>query len=122
MNQQAVQSKTEMFERLTTTGETDKKNQTKNEDSSRKITVRSYDMEGDVENAWRAYSELARKNVSSLQRVATQCSDDHQLSPEDCETKGELSDICAQIVMKCLYLARIGRPHLARSVTRCARA
>ena len=59
VNQQAVQSNTEMFERLSTTGETDKKNQTKNDDSSRKITVRSYDMKGAAENAWRVYSELA---------------------------------------------------------------
>ena len=42
---------------------------------------------------------------------------------------GELSHVCSQIVLKCLYLARIGRPdilwsvnELARSITKCAKA
>ena len=42
---------------------------------------------------------------------------------------GELSHVCSQIVLKCLYLARIGRPDilwsvnkLARSITKCTRA
>ena len=44
-----------------------------------------------------------KKNVSSLQRVATPRTDVHQLSPDDFETKGELSDVCAQIVLEFLY-------------------
>ena len=47
------------------------------------------------------------------------------------ETKfvGELSHVCSQIVLKCLYLARIGRldilwsvNKLARSITKCTEA
>ena len=87
-----------------------------------KTTAWSDDIKGHAEEFVEPYCELAKKSVSSLQRVATPYIDDHQLSLEDCETKGELSDIGAQIVMKCLYLARIGRPHLARSVTKCERA
>ena len=36
--------------------------------------------------------------------------DDHIIPPEGHETIGELTAVCAQIVLTCLYLARIGRP------------
>ena len=51
------------------------------------------------------YCESAQKDVSSLQQVATPCIDDHQIPPGDYETTGEFTAVCAQIVMKCLYLA-----------------
>ena len=35
---------------------------------------------------------------------------------------GELSQICSQIVLKCLYLARIGRPDILWSVNKLARS
>ena len=35
---------------------------------------------------------------------------------------GELSKVCSQIVPKCLYLARIGRPDISWSVNKLARA
>ena len=35
---------------------------------------------------------------------------------------GELSTVCSQIVLKCLYLARIWRPHILWSVNKLARA
>ena len=35
---------------------------------------------------------------------------------------GELSQVCSQIVLKCLYLARIGRPYILRSVKKFARS
>ena len=45
--------------------------------------------------------------------------DDHQCSPEIFESEGELARVCAQIVLQCLYFARIGRPDLlARPVTK----
>ena len=50
--------------------------------------------------------------------------DDHHFKKEDPESVGEVSKVCAQIVLKCLCLARIGRlgilwsgDKLARSVT-----
>ena len=48
--------------------------------------------------------ELAKKYVSSLQQVVTPCIDDHHVPREDCETTGEFSAVCAQTVLKCLYL------------------
>ena len=48
--------------------------------------------------------------------------DDHPFIEEENESVRELSTICSQIVLKCLYLARIGRPDILWSVNRLARA
>ena len=34
--------------------------------------------------------------------------DDHQCSPDDCISTGELARVCAQVDWTCLYLARFG--------------
>ena len=41
---------------------------------------------------------------------------------EELESVGELSQVCSQIVLKCLSLARIGRPDIPWSVNKLARA
>ena len=41
---------------------------------------------------------------------------------EEIGSLGELSTVCSQIVVKCLYLARIGRPDILWSVNKLARA
>ena len=46
--------------------------------------------------------ELANKTTEH----ATQCMDDHHSKEEDVGSVGELSTVCSQIVLKCLYLAR----------------
>ena len=56
------------------------------------------------------YCELANKTTQQLYKVATRCMDDHQFKEEENESVGDLSTVCSQIVLKCLYLARIGRP------------
>ena len=48
--------------------------------------------------------------------------DDHQFKEEENESAGELSTVCSQIVLKCLCLARIGRPDILWSVNKFARA
>ena len=48
--------------------------------------------------------------ISSFAQVAIPCIDEPSLSPEEFEPKGEHLDVCAQIVVRYLYLARIGRP------------
>ena len=75
------------------------------------------------------YCELANKKVVQLYKVSSPCLDDHQFRQEELESVGELSQVCSQIVMKCLCLARIGNPDilwsvnkLARAVTKCAQA
>ena len=47
---------------------------------------------------------------------------DHQFEEEENESVGELSTVCSQIVLKCLYLARIGRLDILWSVNKIARA
>ena len=46
------------------------------------------------------------------------------INPNKKELKsvGELSQVCSQIVLKCLYLARIGRPDILWSVNKLARS
>ena len=41
---------------------------------------------------------------------------------EEMKSVGELSYVCSQIVLKCLYLARIGRPDILWSVNKLARS
>ena len=57
---------------------------------------------------------------ASLSRVP--CLDDHQFKQEELESVGDLSEVCAQIVLKCLYLARIGGPEILWSVKKLARS
>ena len=48
--------------------------------------------------------------------------DDHHFKEEENGSVGEFSTVRLQIVVKCLYLARIGRPDILRSVNKLARA
>ena len=41
---------------------------------------------------------------------------------EELKSVGELSKVCSQIVLKCVYLARIGRPDILWSVNKLARS
>ena len=40
--------------------------------------------------------ELERKSVAPLDKVATHCIDDHQLSRDDFDTVGELAEVLAK--------------------------
>ena len=68
------------------------------------------------------HCELANKTTQQLYKVATPCMDDHQFKEEENGSIGEVSSVCSQIVVKCLYLARIGRPDILWSVNKLARA
>ena len=72
-------------------------------------------------NAWKD-CELAHKKGEQLYKVCTPCMDDHHLKKEELETVGELSKICSQIVLECLFLAPIGRPDILWCVNNLARA
>ena len=66
--------------------------------------------------------ELANKKTEQLCNVSSPCLDDHQFKKEKLESAGELSKVCSQIVLKCLYLARMGRPDFLWSVNKLARS
>ena len=73
-------------------------------------------------NVWKGIANLAHKTTQQLCKVATPCMDDHQFKEEEHESVGELSTVCSQSVLKCLYLARSGRPDILWYVNKLARA
>ena len=92
-------------------------------DKSRsKTSAWSYDLEGHAGKCVERYCELANKNTDQLCKVSSPCLDDHQIKHEELENKGELPEVCSHIVLKCLYLARIGRPDILWSVNKPARS
>ena len=80
------------------------------------------DMEGHAKKCVERYCELANKTTQQLYKVSTPCIDDHHFKEEEMKSVGELSQVCSQIVLKCLYLARIGRPDILWSVNKLARS
>ena len=72
-------------------------------------------------NAWRDIvngKQKSRKIVQSFKSLLGSSS----LKKEELESVGELSEVCSQIVVKCLYLARIGSPDMLWSVNKLARS
>ena len=87
-----------------------------------RISSWSYDMAGHTKKCVERYCELANKTTQQLYKVSTPCIDDHHFKEEETKSVGELSNTCSQIVLKCLYLARIGRPNILWSVNKLARS
>ena len=82
-------------------------------------------MEGHAKKCVERYCELANKTTQQLYKVSAPCIDDHHFKEVELKSVGELSQACSQIVLKCLYLARIGRPDIlwsARAVTEWTKA
>ena len=82
------------------------------------ISSWSYDLEGHAKKCVEK-CELANETTEQLYKVATPCMDDHQFKEEN-GSVGELSTICSHIVLKCVYLARIGRLDILWSVNKLA--
>ena len=87
-----------------------------------RISSWSYDMEGHAKKCVERYCELANRTTQQLYKVSTPCIDDHHFKEEEMKSVGELSNACSQIVLKCLYLARIGRLDVLWSVNNFARS
>ena len=79
-------------------------------------------MAGHVKKCVEQYCELTNKTTQQLCKVSTPCFDDHHFKEEEMKSVGELSNTCSQIVLKCLYLARIGRLDILWSVNKLARS
>ena len=73
-------------------------------------------MEGHAKKCVERNCELANKTTQQLYKVSTPCINDHHFKVEEMNSVGELSHVCSQIVLKCLYLARIRRPDILWSV------
>ena len=76
-------------------------------------------MEGHAKKCVERYCELAKKTTQQLYKVSTPCIDEEE---EEMKSVGELSQVSSQIVLRCLYLARIGRPDILWSVNKLARS
>ena len=64
------------------------------------------------------------QNISTTQQLykeSTPCLDDHT-SKKELKSVEKLSKVCSQVVLKCLYLARIGWSDILCSVNNCARS
>ena len=83
-----------------------------------RISSWSCDMEGHAKKCVERYCESANKTTQQLYKVSTPCIDDHHFKEEEMKFVGELSLVWSQIVLKCLYLARIGRPEILWSVNK----
>ena len=103
-----------MFESRSSAGETEKLTHSEHV----RISSWSYDAKKCVER----YCESANKTTQQLYKVSTPCIDDHHFKEEEMKSVGELSQVCSQIVLKCLYLARIGRRDILWSVNKPARS
>ena len=79
-------------------------------------------MEGHAKKCVERYCELANKTTQQLYKVSAPCIDDHHFKGEELKSVGDLSHVCSQIVLKCFYLARIGRPDILWSVYKLARS
>ena len=86
------------------------------------ISSWSSDMEGHAKKCVERYCELANRTTQQLYKVTSPCLEDHQVKEEELGSVGELSKVCSQTVLKCLYLARIVRPDIPWSVKKLARA
>ena len=77
-----------------------------------RISSCSYDMEVMQKKCVERCCELVNKTTQQLYKVSYPCIDDHHFKEEELKSVGELSKVCSQIVLKYLYLARIGRPDI----------
>ena len=87
-----------------------------------RVSSWSYDMAGHAMKCVERYCELTNKTTQQLYKVCSLCIDDHHFKEEETKSVGKLSSTCSQIVLKCLYLARIGRPDVLWSVNKLARS
>ena len=87
-----------------------------------RISSWSCDVEGHAKQCVVRLCALANKTTQQLYKVSTPCIDDHHFKEEEMKSVGELSHVCSQMVLKCLDLARIGRPDILWSVNKLARS
>ena len=87
-----------------------------------RISSWSYDMAGNAKKCVERYCELANKTTQQLYKVSAPCVDDHHFKEEEMKSVGELSHVRSQIVLKCFFMARIGRLDILWSVNKLARS
>ena len=109
-----------MFESRVSAGETEKLPGLANPYAQ--TVAWSYDMEGHAQKCVERYCEQVNKKTEHLCKVSSPCLDDDHCKKEELESVGELSKVWSQIVLKCSYPARIGRPDILWPVNKFARS
>ena len=79
-------------------------------------------MESNAKKCVEQNCQLANKTTQQLYKVSTPYIDDHHFKEREMKYVGELSQVCSQIVLKCVYLARIGRPDILWSMNKLTRS
>ena len=87
-----------------------------------RISSWSYDVDGHAKKCVERYCGLAKKHPSNCTKLKLHALMTINSKKRNWESVGELTKVCSQIVLKCLYLARIGRPDILWSVNKLARA
>ena len=72
--------------------------------------------------AWNDIVSWQTRRLSNSTKYLLHASMTHHFKEEETKSVGELSNTCSQIVLKCLYLARIGRLDILWSVNELARS
>ena len=78
-------------------------------------------MRGFFQQVVEKYLQFCGKKETDLKSVQTPSIDDHQIPPEDFESKGALSNDAARIVMKAFYGARFVKYNLLWPICNLAR-
>ena len=73
-------------------------------------------------NAWNDIESWRTKRLINFTKYLLLASIYNHFKEEEMKSVGEVSQVCSQIVLKCLYLARIGRPDIVWSVNKLARS
>ena len=73
-------------------------------------------------NVWSHIVSKQTRRLNNSTKYLLHAVDDHHFKEEELKSVGELSKVCSQIVLKCLYLARIGRRDIIWSVNKLARS
>ena len=87
-----------------------------------KTVARSYDMEGHAQQCVERYCELANKKVEQLYKVSHPCLMIINSNRRNWNQLETCQKVCSPIVLKCMYLARIGRHDILWSVNKLARS
>ena len=98
MSKDSVDNYRTMFESRISAGWTEKLPYSENH----RISSWSHDMESHAKKCVERYCELANSTTQQLYKVSTPCIDDHHFKEEEMKSVGELSQVCSQIVLKCL--------------------
>ena len=64
-----------------------------------------------LKHAWKDIANWLTKRRSNY-KVSSPCLDEHKIKKEELQSVGELSQVCSQIVLKYVYLARIAGPYI----------